>query len=110
MGSGPEALSAGWWVYILRCSDGTLYTGCTTDVEKRLAAHNNGRGAKYTRGRGPVTLVYREACGSRSAALRREAAVKRLSRAEKLELLLSAKEETSAVPVGTAVIQGGNLL
>ena len=76
-----------YWVYILRCADGTLYTGITNDVPRRLAAHNSGRGAKYTRGRGPVELVYREACGEKSAALRREAAVKRLSREEKLRLL-----------------------
>ena len=76
-----------YWVYILRCADGTLYTGITNDVPRRLAAHNSGRGAKYTRGRGPVELVYREACGEKSAALRREAAVKRLSREEKLRLM-----------------------
>ena len=75
-----------YWVYILRCADGTLYTGITNDVPRRLAAHNSGRGAKYTRGRGPVELVYREACGEKSAALRREAAVKRLSREEQLRL------------------------
>ena len=49
-----------WWVYVLECRDGTLYTGCTDDIPRRLAAHNAGRGAKYTRGRGPVTLRYRE--------------------------------------------------
>lgn len=77
----------GWWVYILRCGDGTLYTGMAADVEQRLRAHSAGRGAKYTRARLPVELVYREACGSRSDALRREAAIKRLSRAQKLALL-----------------------
>lgn len=76
-----------WWVYILRCSDGTLYTGCTPDLTQRLAAHCAGRGAKYTRGRTPLTLVYQELCESHSAALRREAAVKRLSRAQKLALI-----------------------
>ena len=61
-----------WYLYILKCKDGTLYTGITTDVEKRLEAHRSGRGAKYTRGRAPLELVYRETCGSHSYALKRE--------------------------------------
>lgn len=72
--------------YILLCADGTLYTGWTTDIEKRLAAHNAGRGAKYTRGRRPVTLLYSEACESKHEAMSREAAIKKLSREEKLLL------------------------
>lgn len=76
-----------WWVYVLECRDGTLYTGCTDDIPRRLAAHNAGRGAKYTRGRGPVTLRYREETPDKSSALRREAAIKRLSRAEKQALI-----------------------
>lgn len=80
-----------WYLYMLRCADGTLYTGITTDVEKRFQAHTQGRGAKYTRGRGPLNLVYREVCGTHSDALRREAAVKKLSRAEK-EALIIVKE------------------
>lgn len=76
-----------WWVYLLRCRDDTLYCGCTDHTERRLAQHNAGKGAKYTRSRTPVTLVYREEVPDRSAALRREAAVKRLSRAEKLRLI-----------------------
>jgi len=76
-----------YWVYILRCADGTLYTGITDCLERRLAAHNSGRGAKYTRGRVPVALVYREACPDKSAALRREYAVKQLSRGGKLALI-----------------------
>ena len=76
-----------WYLYILRCGDGTLYTGITTDVEKRLEAHRAGRGAKYTRGRSPLELVYRETCGSHSDALKREAAIKKLSRMQK-EMLL----------------------
>lgn len=75
-----------YWVYILRCRDGTLYTGITTDLSRRITAHNSGKGAKYTRGRGPVTLVYRESCPDKSAALRRELAIKRLSRRDKLAL------------------------
>ena len=74
-------------VYILRCADGTLYTGWTTDLERRLRAHNSGQGAKYTRGRRPVRLVYREEQLTRSAAQRREAAIRRLSRADKLKLI-----------------------
>lgn len=72
--------------YILLCADGTLYTGWTNDLEKRLAAHNAGRGAKYTRGRRPVTLIYSEECGSREDAMSREAAIKKLPRKEKLRL------------------------
>jgi putative endonuclease len=70
-------------VYVLECADGTLYTGYTTDVERRVAEHDAGEGAKYTRGRTPVDLVHVETYGSRSAALSREAEVKALSRAEK---------------------------
>lgn len=77
----------GWTVYILRCGDGTLYTGCTNDLPRRLEAHRSGRGAKYTRSRLPVELAYREAASDRSAALRREAAIKRLDRREKLALI-----------------------
>ena len=74
--------------YILLCADGTLYTGWTNDIEKRLAAHNAGRGAKYTRGRRPVTLLYSEECATKSEAMSREAAIaiKKLSREEKLML------------------------
>jgi len=85
--SDKEVKPMSYWLYILRCGDGTLYTGVTTDVEKRLAAHRGGKGAKYTRGRGPLTVVYREECGDKSAALRRELAVKALSRQEKLALI-----------------------
>ena len=82
-----------WWVYILECRDGTLYTGCTDDIPRRLTMHNAGRGAKYTRGRGPVTLRYREEAPDKSAALRREAALKRLTRAEKQALIALYNEE-----------------
>ena len=74
-------------VYILRCGDGSLYTGITNDLPRRLAAHSSGRGARYTRGRGPVELIYREPCPDKSAALRREQQIKALSRAEKLRLI-----------------------
>ena len=76
-----------WKLYILRCGDGTLYTGITTDVEKRLEAHRTGKGAKYTRGRSPLELVYREDCGDHSTALKREIEIKKLSREEKEKLI-----------------------
>ena len=76
-----------WYLYILRCKDDTLYTGITTDVEKRLEAHRTGKGAKYTRGRCPLELAYREECGDHSTALRREWEVKHLSREEKEKLI-----------------------
>ena len=76
-----------WFVYILRCADGTLYTGCTTDPSRRLAEHNAGRGAKYTRSRRPCVLVYQEGAEDKSAALRREAAIKKYPRARKLALI-----------------------
>lgn len=81
-----------WYLYILRCGDESLYTGITTDVEKRLEAHRSGRGAKYTRGRGPLALVYREECGTHSDALKRERAVKALPREAKLELIQSVRK------------------
>lgn len=74
-------------VYILRCADGSLYTGSAKDVKRRLAVHQSGKGAKYTRSRLPVELVYWEQAADHSAALRREAAIKKLSRAKKLELI-----------------------
>lgn len=89
-----HALIAGtpvWFVYILRCADGTLYTGITTDVERRLAEHNGDDrlGARYTRSRRPVRVCHVERAESRSAAASREAAIKRLSRAQKEQLALA---------------------
>ena len=78
-----------WYVYILRCGDNTLNTGITDDVPRRLAAHRAGKGAKYTRGRGPLELVYTEQLPDKSAALRREIEIKRLRRAEKERLIKS---------------------
>ena len=78
-----------WYLYILRCRDGTLYTGITTDVDKRFAAHCAGKGAKYTRGRGPLELLYRETCGDHSAALKREVEMKKLTRQEKEAFLMN---------------------
>lgn len=80
-------MSAGWYVYILRCADGSLYTGIARDVEARLARHAAGRGARYTRGRGPLSLVHTEPAATHGAALRREAEIRRLGREGKEELV-----------------------
>jgi putative endonuclease len=76
------------FVYIVRCGDGTLYTGYTTNVDQRVEIHNSGKGAKYTAGRRPVELVYIERCKTVGAALKREHALKRLTRAEKHALIV----------------------
>lgn len=78
------------YAYIVECADGTLYTGWTRDIEKRLAAHNGGRGAKYTRGRRPVRLAYSEEFSEKKDAMRREYAIKHLTRDEKLALIESS--------------------
>ena len=83
-------VSLAWYVYILRCGDGTLYTGITDDVPRRLATHRAGKGAKYTRGRGPLELVWQEEVPDKSAALRREYQLKQLSRSEKEQLIREA--------------------
>ncbi|WP_299262350.1 GIY-YIG nuclease family protein [Halorientalis sp.] len=75
------------YVYVLRCADNTLYTGYTTDVERRVAEHDAGEGAKYTRGRTPVELVHVESFGSKSAAMSREYEIKQWSRTEKRRLI-----------------------
>ena len=77
-----------WKLYVLRCGDGSLYTGITTDVQARLEMHRSGKGAKYTRGRGPLELVYSEECGSHSDALKREISVKAMPREEKMKLII----------------------
>ena len=76
-----------WYVYMLRCRDNSLYTGMTDDLQRRLQAHNAGTGAKYTRSRGPVTLVYQEQLEKKSEALKREYAIKQLTKAQKEQLL-----------------------
>ena len=76
-----------WYVYILRCGDGTLYTGITDDVDRRLAGHRAGKGAKSTRGRGPLEVVYTQEVPDKSAALKREIAIKKLTRQEKERLI-----------------------
>ena len=76
-----------WFVYMLRCGDGSLYTGIARDVQARLQMHRSGKGAKYTRGRGPLELVYTEECADKSEALKRELVIKALSREDKLHLI-----------------------
>jgi putative endonuclease len=77
------------YTYILKCGDGSLYTGWTNDIVKRLEAHRSGKGAKYTKGRGPLELVYLERWDTKSEAMRREAYIKSLRKAQKLDLLAS---------------------
>jgi len=79
-----------WFVYVVRCADRTLYTGVTTDADRRVAEHNRGRGARYTRSRAPVRLVYLEPAANRSAALRREHEIKRMPAAAK-RLMISGR-------------------
>jgi putative endonuclease len=95
MATNPRPRAPSWQVYILRCGDGSLYTGIARDVAARLAQHEAGKGARYTRGRGPLTLVYVEEAASHGAALRREAAIRRLGRAGK-EALLEARSSGRA--------------
>ena len=87
-----ENIEKAWFVYMLQCGDGSLYTGITDDVQRRLAAHRSGKGAKYTRGRGPLMLVYQERCDSKSHALHRESNIKSMTRLEKLRLIREDKE------------------
>ena len=86
-----------WGVYILLCGDNTLYTGITDDLPHRLEAHRSGKGAKYTRGRGPLSLQYWELCEDHSAALRREWQIKHLSRPQKLALIQQQKDTKKAL-------------
>lgn len=86
-GNGHPPEAGAWVLYILQCGDGSLYTGITNDLQRRFKAHESGKGAKYTRGRGPLRLCYVETCDNRAAASKREHAVKNLDRAEKLALI-----------------------
>jgi putative endonuclease len=92
----PNPPGETWFVYILECADGTFYTGVTNDIGRRVRQHNEGNGARYTRGRGPVTLCYQEECGDRSLAQVREAAVKRLPREAKERLIESWRRPAAA--------------
>jgi predicted GIY-YIG superfamily endonuclease len=85
------ALMDVWFVYIVRCADDSLYTGIARDVAARIEAHNAGKGARYTRGRRPVTLCVKRRCTSKGAALRLELAIKRLSRAEKERIVQTGR-------------------
>ncbi|MCK4796009.1 MAG: GIY-YIG nuclease family protein [Spirochaetes bacterium] len=76
-----------WFIYIVKCSDKTLYTGITKNIEKRINEHNNKKGAKYTKPRTPVALIYKEKCNSRSDAAKRENEIKRMQRKQKLSLI-----------------------
>jgi len=93
MRSWPDTLAAGrvpWTVYLLRCRDGSLYTGITNDLSQRLELHRRGKASAYTRARLPVALAYQELASDRGSALKREAAIRRLSRAEKIALCVAA--------------------
>jgi len=90
-----------WQVYMVRCTDGSLYTGITTDIERRLAEHSEGRGAKYFRGRAPEKLVYLEVGHTRSSASRREVSIKRLQRDEKWRLITSSSNGLAAAGMQT---------
>ena len=89
---------ASWHVYIVRCSDDSLYTGCTNDLVRRVDAHNAGKGARYTRSRRPVQVVWSVRVKDKSAALSREARIKQLSRAEKLALVTRKKRRFASSP------------
>jgi predicted GIY-YIG superfamily endonuclease len=88
--STPPSENVPWYVYVLRCGDGSFYTGIALQVEQRCAQHNAGKGARYTRGRLPVQVVYQEVLPDRGAALRREHEIKQLSRSRKEQLIHSA--------------------
>lgn len=85
-----------WRVYMVQCADGSLYTGCTNDLPRRVAAHNAGRGARYTRSRRPVVVVWTARAKDKSAALRREAKLKQLTRAQKWELVEARRARSRA--------------
>lgn len=87
-----------WWVYLLACGDGSLYAGCTVDLVARVTQHNAGIGAKYTRSRLPVKLVYSEQCADHSMALKREIVIKRLTRPQKQALVKSHSQKPALTP------------
>ena len=90
-----------WHVYILRCRDGSLYTGCTNDIDARIAAHNAGKGAKYTASRRPVQLVYTESLESKSAVMKRELHIKRWTKAKKEALLAGSRRKLEKLSKST---------
>ncbi len=88
---------SGWFVYMIHCTDGSLYTGISTDVEKRYTQHETQKGAKYFRGRKPKQLVYQESGHDRSSASKREIEIKKLSRVNKMQLILSTENQIKHV-------------
>lgn len=94
------------WAYLLRCRDGSLYAGWTNDLAQRLAAHNSGAGAKYTRGRGPVTVTWAQSYADKSAAMRQEALLKRLPKAEKEALAAAWNAAPASRENGKLALQG----
>ena len=94
-----------WYVYLLECSDGSLYCGVTPFLDSRIAKHNAGKGAKYTRSRLPVKLVYNERCQSKSEALKREIQIKKMKRSEKLKLVRKSCRPTNLVGLQSQMYQ-----
>jgi predicted GIY-YIG superfamily endonuclease len=94
--------AAAWFLYILKCSDGSYYTGVTNDLERRLRAHQEGKASRYTRTRRPVVLLHQEPCGTRAQALSRECAVKAMSRKAKEELAADGLSERRSKRSGSA--------
>lgn len=94
-GRGIRAMN---YTYLLKCADNSLYCGWTNELDRRIKAHNDGKGAKYTKGRRPVSLAYYEIFNTKEEALRREAAIKKLSRKDKLELIANWNREMAARP------------
>ncbi len=89
MTSRTKNKSSGWFLYVLKCRDGTLYTGITNDLPRRMVQHNNGTASRYTRSRRPVSVIYQERCRDKSSALKKECGMKSLSRKEKEEYMKS---------------------
>jgi putative endonuclease len=98
----PKSPDVLWFVYLLRCADGTLYTGIAKDLSRRCQQHNAGIASRYTRCRLPVVVVYREALASRSLALKREAAIKGLSRPQKMAMIVATRRFEPEAPARSA--------
>lgn len=101
----PKIKPSAWVVYMLQCADGTLYTGITNDLPSRLDKHAQGKGAKYTRGRGPLALVFVEAHPNQSAALKREHRIKAMARAEKLGLVAATQGQAATAAMKPHLIK-----
>jgi len=95
-----DSKSGHWFLYILRCSDNTFYTGITNDLQRRLDKHNDGRASRYTRGRLPVQLIYHERCRNKSSALKKEYTLKSLTRREKIHYI----KKNANLPVSPGVL------